>query len=596
MKRFLLGLAAGVVLSLVLALLAGVLVVGLPGGAPEEAPPVVADSAGPVEAEAALAAHSAEFARRELEVVPGVHVAIGYGLANVIVIEAPDGLIVVDTLESIRAANGLLPWLRGLRRRSGKDVAHIIYSHNHADHVFGAGVIAGDQPEPPQVWAQAGTAERVHAVVSVLRPVIYRRSMRQFGVFLDDDALVNAGIGPRLKSDHRGGVFYLEPDHVFARPDERLTMAGERLRVLHAPGETNDQLAIYLPDRGVLLPADNYYHAFPNLYAIRGTPYRDPRLWASSIDAMLALAPQVMIPQHGGPVAGAGVIRERLTNYRDAIQFVHDQTIRLINRGLTPLEIAETIKLPPHLAGQPYLQEFYGRVDWAARAVFAGQLGWFSGDPVELNPVFPGREATLMAELAGGPEALAAAARAALDRDEANWALALAGHLQRLGAPGASALRAEALIRLGAAERSATGRNYFLTAAAEARGFGMPKSTAAEAPVEMFAAFPIRNYLTAMQVALKAEQVLGLEMAIGFAFADTDERYSLRIRRGVAVLETGLAPDRTATLRTDTMTLKQILAGRLQPARAVLSGALAVNGEIGDFIRFLGHFERDGES
>jgi len=569
MRRFLLGLASGVVLCL---------------------------AAAAVAAEAALAAHSAEFDRRELEVVAGVHVAIGYGLANVVVIEAPDGLIMVDTLESIRAAEGLLPWLRALRRRTGKDVAHIIYSHNHADHVFGAGVFAADQPTPPQIWAQAGTASRVHAVVSVLRPVIYRRSMRQFGVFLDDDALVNAGIGPRLLADHRGGVHYLEPDHAFAGADETLTIAGETLRVLHAPGETADQLAIYLPGRGVLLPADNYYHAFPNLYAIRGTPYRDPRLWAASIDAMRALAPAVMIPQHGSPVVGADLIRAQLTDYRDAIQFVHDQTIRLINHGLTPLEIAERLSLPPHLAGQPYLQEFYGRVDWAARAVFAGQLGWFSGDPVELNPVFPDREAELMAELAGGPAALEAAARAALARNETNWALALAGHLQRLGVDSAAGLRAEALTRLGAAERSATGRNYFLTAAAEARGFAMPKSSAADTPAEMFAAFPIRNYLTAMQVALKAEQVLNLEMAIGFDFADSGEQYSLRIRRGVAVLEPGLAEDRAATLRADAMTVKLILAGRLKPARAVLAGDLAVDGEIGTFLRFLGYFERDGES
>lgn len=545
---------------------------------------------GPVEVAPDLKAHGRVFERRVEQVRPGVYVAIGYGLANVVVVDAPGGLILFDTLESIDAAESLVPWLNDLRAKTGKDVTDLVYTHNHADHVFGAGVLLRDQSTRPRILAHEQTASRVHDVVNVLRPILFRRSMRQFGSFLPDEAFENCGIGPSLTFDGRTGIHFVEPTETI-RDRADLLVAGERLLLQHAPGETPDQLMIHLPARGILLPADNYYHAFPNLYAIRGTPYRDVRRWVASLDRMIALNAEVLIPQHTQPVVGREAIRERLTDYRDAIQFVHDQTIRGINRGWTADEIASRLELPPHLARAPHLQEFYGRVDWSVRAIFSGTLGWFSGDPEDLTPVSKKRESELVARLAGGTDRLVTEIRTAMRGGEPEWALVLATHLKRLEHSAADELRAEALEALGAREISATGRNYFLTSAAEARGFELPESTTAGTPSEMFDGFPVENFLSSLQVRLKAEEVLDLETAFGFHFTDLDRRYTIRIRRGVAVIEQGLAGDRGATLIVDSKTFKRVLLRKVRAASAILSGEMRIDGGPAALQTFLSHFE-----
>ncbi len=241
-------------------------------------------------------------------------------------------------------------------------------------------------------------------MVGILSPITFKRTMRMFGTYLSDENFENNGIGPRLLSNHSDGFDFVPPTDTVGDYAE-VTMAGEKVGLIHAPGETDDQLAVYLPNRSLLLPADNYYHAFPNIYTVRGTPYRNPRKWARSLDAMSRLGARAIIPQLSQPILGAVEIHKRLTDYRDAIQFVYDETIRMINAGLTPDEIAEQIELPPHLANAPYLKELYGRIDFAARAVFSGTLGWVSGDPADLRPPTPDQHARLMADLAGGHDA-----------------------------------------------------------------------------------------------------------------------------------------------------------------------------------------------
>jgi alkyl sulfatase BDS1-like metallo-beta-lactamase superfamily hydrolase len=589
MGRFVWGLVCGVVATVAIA--GGGLFLllnsgGSGGGHARIFAPVSADAVN-----TSLEEHTENFRRSFEEVIPGVYLAIGYGLANVIIIDAPDGLIMVDALESMDAAEGLLPDIRALRERTGKNVTDIIYTHNHADHVFGAGVFVDDQETPVRIWAHEDTEGRVHEVVNVLRPIIFERSMRQFGTFLPAAELENAGIGPFLLTNDATRIDFEAPTNPIDETKVQLEIAGETVLFREARGETDDQLMIYLPDRKLLLPADNYYHAFPNLYAIRGTSYRDVLEWSKSIDRMIELDAEVMIPQHTRPVIGADEIRKRLTDYRDAIQFVHDQTVRRINKGMTPDEIAAELQLPPHLANAPYLQPFYGRVDWAARAVFSGYLGWFSGDPEDLLPLPEGRQAELIIELAGGTDRLKEAIAEAMERGEPEWALVLASHLRAAGDEEAEVLRAAALTALGEREISATGRNYFLTSAAEARGFDIPPVKTWAIPRENLADFPVRPYLEFLQVSLKAEDTLDLEIAYCFAFSDPDQDYTLRIRRGVALLTEERAGDCVGTVSMPSETFKAIAARHTNPAAALASGEMVVEGGLPVFLEFMDHFE-----
>ena len=588
MRGFVIGFFSALVVVAALAGGAGYLLLARGSAGFEGREPTTFAAVEPTEVRPDVEAHSQLFVRRIEEPVPGVHVAIGYGLANVILIEAAEGLILVDTLESIRAAQGLKPWLDQMRASTGKDVTDLIYTHNHADHVFGAGVLLDGQAQRPRIWAQEMTQDRVHEVVSVLTPITFKRAMRMFGTYLPDDSFSNNGIGPRLLDDDQDGVHFLLPTHVVGEAEE-VVMAGERVILQHAPGETMDQLLIYLPDRKTLLPADNYYHAFPNLYTIRGTPYRDPRHWVESLDAMRTLGAEAMIPQHSQPVLGAEEIDRRLRNYRDAIQYVHDETIRLINEGLSPDQIADVIELPPHLAQEPYLQEFYGRVEWAARSVFAGTLGWFSGDPVDLLPLGLTREAELMAELAGGAEALNQNAEEALNAGELVWALSLARHLHALDDGRAASIKARALRGLAAQESSSSGRNYFLTMAAEAEGFEIPKNSIANTPSEVLNGIPIENFMVALATNLRASENLDIEVAYGFNFKD-DAPLTIRVRRGVSVIESGIADDVAGILSTSTDDFRAIAIGRANAAALLLSGAISVEGGVSELTTFLARF------
>jgi glyoxylase-like metal-dependent hydrolase (beta-lactamase superfamily II) len=192
-------------------------------------------------------------------------------------------------------------------------------------------------------------------------PTIYPRSMRQFGTHLPPAQVPNAGIGPRLDFvEDRNRIALLRPTRAFAESID-LEVAGVRMQLRNAPGETEDQIFVWPPDSRVLLAADNLYRSFPNVHAIRGTPRRDVRRRIASLDAMRALRPAHLVPSRTPPISGEAEVMRVLTDSRAAIQFVHDQTIRWMNAGLSPDEIVERVKLPPHLAASPWLAKHYGR-------------------------------------------------------------------------------------------------------------------------------------------------------------------------------------------------------------------------------------------
>ena len=308
----------------------------------------------PVSTTKELALHSQEFEEQIIQVADNIHVAIGYGLANSILIEGTDGVVIIDCLESYKTASRVK---EAFLKITNKPVKAIIYTHFHPDHTFGAKVMAGG--DSPKVYAHSTTQTHIEKLVNVIRPIIAKRSYRMFGNLLDDEALVNAGIGPFLGMDDEVKLGALKPTHTFEEVLE-IEEAGIKLKLVHAPGETDDQLFVWLEDKKILFPGDNIYKTFPNLYTIRGTSYRDIKKWAASIDKMRYLNPEIVIPSHTKPIVQRDTVHKILTDYRDAIQFVHDQTIRNMNLGLMPDEISEKVMLPEHLSKSPYLKEFYG--------------------------------------------------------------------------------------------------------------------------------------------------------------------------------------------------------------------------------------------
>jgi alkyl sulfatase BDS1-like metallo-beta-lactamase superfamily hydrolase len=535
----------------------------------------------------ALLDHSAEFKQGVVQVTDGVYVAIGYGIANSIMLVGSDGVIIVDTLESVETAQQVLAEFRKI---TDKPVKALIYTHSHPDHIGGASVFAGGAPVP--VYAQEELVQNMDRTTTEFRPVITRRSMRMYGIQLTPEQRPNIGIGPFVDLHEGTQVGVIRPTRTF-RDTLEDTIAGIHFKLVHAPGETSDQLFVWLPEKKVLLSGDNVYRAFPNLYTIRGTSYRSPKLWAQSIDQMRALHAEFLVPSHTRPLIGADNIEKVLTDYRDGIRYVYDQTVRRINQGLLPDEIVQRVQLPAHLAASPFLQEFYGKASWSAKTVFDGNLGWFDGDPAHLQPLPPDDEAQRMVALAGGAAALDDKIAAAQKSGDTQWVLQLCGYALRVNPKNSAARQARvaALRTLGNAETNPPARDYYLQTAAELAGEVKPIDDVARPTPEMLTGMPLSLYFDGMAVNLRAEEVLDKTITVGFEFPDTHEQYSYIVRRGASEVVSGILPDADIVVRVPAQVFKEMLAKLRNPVLTIAKDFEVTKGNKLEFTRFMALFK-----
>jgi len=545
------------------------------------------------EAAAALERLNEEFQRKVYTVTDGVYQAVGFGIANSIMVEGDDCVFIVDVMGSMETAQAVRAEFDKI---SKKPIRALIYTHNHADHVMGGLAFAPDGNV--DVYAHESTNDYINRTANVLRPIIRLRAARMFGSHLTQsgpDGRENVGLGPFVETlDPNMTLGLIRPNTTFA--DELATeICGVRVELVHAPGETNDQLFVWLPERGVLMPGDNIYKAFPNLYSIRGTLYRDVLAWAQSLDKMRAIKPSYLVPSHTRAISGQEEVYQTLTAYRDAIQFVHDQTIQGINRGLTPDELVELVKLPPSLAEHPYLQEYYGKVEWSVRGIFSGYLGWFDGDAATLEPASPDERAIAMASLAGGADGLVKAARDALAEQKHAWAAELAAHSIRLDPDSSAAkqIKADALRALGRRQLNANARSYYLTQALELEGkVETLDSIKPENALSFVSTVPIGRFVAAMPANLLYEKSADKEMLVGFRFPDVDEGYGIHIRNGVGEFIEGLPEGRDLTITVDSNVWREIVLGLRSPIGAFASGAVKFDGSAIDLVGFLRLFKK----
>jgi alkyl sulfatase BDS1-like metallo-beta-lactamase superfamily hydrolase len=412
-----------------------------------------------------------------------------------------------------------------------------------------------------------------------------------FGSFFPEEAIENNGIGPFLEIGREGRQTSLVyPTKKFDESLE-LSISGLDIHLFHAPGETNDQIFVWIPKYKALFPGDNFYRAFPNLYTIRGTPYRDLAGWVKSIDMMRYLEPDLLIPSHSKPIKGAKEIRKHLTDYRDAIQFVHDQTVRLINKGMTPDQIANQIQLPEHLKSSPFLKEFYGTPQWSSKNVFTGYLGWFDGNPSTLNPVSEVEEAERIIKLSGGRSKIFSEAKKSLDEKDYQWALQLTDYLL-LDDPSdveTKKIRTSALNFLGEMSANPNARYYYLSSAAEL----LP--TFKEPPLltptkETIENLPIEIVFEILKVNLIPEQARDKNLHLSIKFTDSLKSFSLILRNGVLEVQPFEIGGSSVQIETDEVSWKEVVTGNRSLPVSMATGLLSVTGDRVSLINFFNSF------
>jgi alkyl sulfatase BDS1-like metallo-beta-lactamase superfamily hydrolase len=308
---------------------------------------------------------------------------------------------------------------------------------------------------------------------------------------------------------------------------------------------------------------------------------------------MRTLGAEYLVPHHTRPLTGADNIYETLTNYRDAIQFVHDQTIRLMNQGLSPLEIVERVKLPAHLARQPYLHEYYGTVPWSVRAIFDGYLGWFGGNATDLFPLSPDERAKRFVDLAGSEQNLVEHANQAVAKKDYQWALELSDQLLRINPESevVRKLKAEALRSLGSRQVAATARNYYLTQAQEVEKklhIGMMKIK----DKDMVHNVTLEGIFDGMAVNLDPVKSADVNIVAGFRFPDAGQAYTVHVRRGVAEIQPVFPANPDISLTVDSNVWKEVVTGFRNPALALVKDVDKEGGTL-KIIKFLGLFRSD---
>lgn len=415
-----------------------------------------------------LRAHPEYFQKEIIQLADNVYMAFGYAASNVYMIVGDDGVIIVDSTETTTAAGNVLAEFRKI---TDLPVKTIILTHSHRDHVSGASVFA--EGGSPDVLASDKSSEDP-LIVATKHPratkAMQMRTKRQFGIGLSyPDEIIGIGVGPGDRPLAGMGAGIMAPTRKIGESGEKVTICGVDLELVMAPGETPDHMVVWYPAKKLLISGDNFYRSFPNLYAIRGTEFREFDTWADTLDLLMSFKPEVLGPGHTKPLFGAGEIRDVLCDYRDAIRHVVNETRDGMDAGMTIDELAHAVKLPPELAEKPYLREYYGRVEYAVRAYFVGTMGWFDGNPTSLSPLSPRDEAERFIRLAGGVEAVQAEIDKARAADDHQWALQLVDRLIYAGEGIEDARKAKAAILRdhAVAQINCPTRHYYIQSAKE---------------------------------------------------------------------------------------------------------------------------------
>lgn len=551
-----------------------------------------------------LVSLSADFEQAVYEVAEGVYVAVGYARSNPVLIEGVDGLIVIDPAESVVAAAAVRDayneHLDNIFDR--KPVKAIIYTHYHDCHIHGATVFAGD--DSPEIIAHETLAENLFsppgAVYSLIFPIKATRAVRYLGLMQQGNPgyFVNGGIFPFSIGGPSG---YLPPT-ITVEDELEITIAGVDLVLTHAPGETSDIIYVWLPKTKVLVEIGDFYKSFPAIITLRGASFRNPLDYLESIDKMRNLNAEYLVLIHGGqPIVGAENVSSILTDYRDGLQYVHDQTVRYMNQGLTADKIIELIELPPHLADNPYLQEYFGQIDRDIFQIFLQYLGWFTGECRDMFPMPLTEQARNMADLVGGVTHLATKAQEVLDEGNAAWALDLADYVLVLdpGHVGALGIRHAAMLSLAETTYNAQSRNYLLSEYLEETGqiaIGMVGFDRIDDNLVRY--MPMDTLFGIQAVSLNASACLDEDILVGLHLTDLcsttqPASYAMHLRRGVLEVQPQIAEDPAFMVITESLVWKNVVLGKLDPHEAVSNGDILVGGvDPQALYDFLGFFDR----
>ncbi|GAB3210863.1 alkyl/aryl-sulfatase [Marinactinospora thermotolerans] len=521
------------------------------------------------------------------EVVPGVYQVRGFDLSNMTLVEGERGVIVIDPLISVETSRAALDLYR--RHRGDRPVTAVVFTHNHVDHFGGvlgladAERFASGEIEvlAPEGFTEHAVSENVHAGT-----VMSRRAVFMYGSALEPGPRGQVGVGLGLATS-TGRVSLVRPTVHVERTGQEHTVDGVRMVFqLAADTEAPAELNFFLPDLAVLCVAETATHTQHNLGTLRGAPVRDARAWARSLTETVVLfgdRAEVLIAGHHWPTWGAEAVVRFLCEQRDLYAYLHDQTLRLMNRGLTAPDIAENLALPPRLERARHARGYYGSTSHNVKAIYQRYIGWFDGNPAHLWPHPPVAAAQRYVRFMGGADRVVDMAWESYAAGDYRWVVEVVDHVVQAEPDHARAreLQAAALEQLGYGAENATWRNFYLTAALELRT-GRPHAPRRSAGGDLLAALEPRQLFEALAVRLDGPRAAGHTLHILWRLRD-DAEYHTVLSNGVLVHDAanplpGSRPGLTLVL--DRAMLNRIVAHPASLPELIAAGEVGHEGDL----------------
>ncbi|HET9676070.1 MAG TPA: alkyl sulfatase dimerization domain-containing protein, partial [Solirubrobacterales bacterium] len=431
----------------------------------------------------------------------------------------------------------------------------------------------------PEGFLHHAVSENVYAGTAMGRRAGYMYGARlQRG----PDGQIGSGLG---QTTSLGTLTLIPPNLEVVATGQEETVDGVRVAFQLTPGtEAPAEMNFHFPDHRVLCIAENATHTMHNTLTLRGALVRDPHVWAQYLDESIELFgadSDVLFAGHHWPLWGSERIVDYLSKQRDLYGYLHDQTLRLLNKGLTGREIAEELELSPELAAEWHCRGYYGSVSHNVKAVYQRYMGWFDGNPAHLWEHAPAESARRYVEFMGGAERVLEQARESFAAGDYRWVAEVVNHVIFAEPENEAAreLQADALEQLGYGAENATWRNFYLVGAEELRAGTSGTPTDTRAP-DILAQLSVAQILDGMKVRLNGPAAWGRRLAIGWQVTDPDERHLLRVENGVLNHRRWQdGAEAEATLVIERRALNEMLGGSADLAALAESGRLRVEGD-----------------
>ncbi|MFD5871465.1 alkyl/aryl-sulfatase [Streptomyces sp. NPDC060322] len=507
------------------------------------------------------------------EVTEGIYQVRNLDLSNMTLVEGDTGVIVIDPLISAETAAAALALYRD--HRGDRQVTGLIYTHSHGDHFGGSRGVLPHGHAPVPVIAPAGFLEHAVAENVYAGGAMTRRAVYMYGAELDRGPAgqISAGLGMTTST---GTITLVPPTLDITRTGQEETVDGVRIVFQMTPDtEAPSEMNFYFPDRRALCMAENATHNMHNILTLRGALVRDTRIWAHYLGEAITLfgeRVEVAFASHHWPTWGRERIVEHLAGQRDMWAYLHDQTLRLTNRGLNGTEIAEQLVLPPAIANRWANRGYYGSVSHNAKAIYQRYMGWFDGNPAHLWEHPPVEQAERFAADYGGVPALIAKGEEYAASGDLRFAATLLGHAVFAAPQDPLAKQALASVyeKLGFGAENATWRNFYLMGAQELRGSVAHTSLVTTNP-EMAMALTVDMLIDSLAIRVDGPRAWDETLSMTWNVTDEGRTWHLLLSNGALTYRsTDTAPEVQGSPRAADLTLTL--------TKPQLLGVLAGNG------------------